>query len=155
MGLLIDPVVFLIQVSAWQKSVNRKWFVLAVCQFLKRHFGGAGPKYFTWFIGAGGRGSSCSLQSFFKFLSCTSQVCVLLCFIEPMAQRRGWELRKKGQKKHSWYSAQGPGRMAQTPQSGTGDSVSRFRCSRCSTLFNYNSYFLVGGQFCFQLLFTT
>jgi len=61
---------------------------------------------------------------------------------------RGWELRKKGEKKnYSWYSTQAPGRMAQTPQAGTGDSVSQFRRSRCSTLFNCNSYFPVGGQF--------
>ena len=32
------------------------------------------------------------------------------------------EKRKKNN--YSWYSAQGPGRMAQTPQAGTGDSVS-------------------------------
>jgi len=31
---------------------------------------------------------------------------------------------KRGKKNYSWYSAQGPGRMAQTPQAGTGDSVS-------------------------------
>jgi len=43
----------------------------------------------------------------------------------------------------------------QTPQAGTGDSVSRFRRSRCSTVINYDSYFLVGDQICFQLLFTT
>ena len=65
---------------------------------------------------------------------------------------RRW--KKEKNKNYSWYSAQGPGRMAQTPQTDTGDSVSRFRHSRCSTLFNYNSYFPVGGQFCFQLLFT-
>ena len=56
---------------------------------------------------------------------------------------------------YSWYSAQGPGRMAKTPQAGTGDSVGRFGRFRCSTLFNYKSYFLVGGHFCFKLLFPT
>ena len=56
----------------------------------------------------------------------------------------------KKEKKLFLYSAEGPGRMAQTPQAGTGDSVSRFRRSRCSTLVNYISYFLVGGQFCIQ-----
>jgi len=60
--------------------------------------------------------------------------------------------KKEKNKNYSWYSAQGPGRMAQTPQAGTGDSVSRFRRSRCSALFNYKSYFLVGWQFCFQLV---
>ena len=45
--------------------------------------------------------------------------------------------------------------MAQTPQAGTGDSVSRFRRYHCSTVINYDSYFLVGEQFCFQLLFMT
>jgi len=33
---------------------------------------------------------------------------------------------KKCENERTWYSAQGPGRMAQTPQAGTGDSVSRF-----------------------------
>jgi len=56
---------------------------------------------------------------------------------------------EKGEKqKYSWYSVQGPGRMAQTPQAGTGDSVSRFRRYYCSTVINYDSYFLVGEQFC-------
>jgi len=73
-----------------------------------------------------------------------------------MVERRGWELRKKGKKQnYSWYSVQGPGRMAQTPQAGTGDSVSRFRGYHCSTVINYDSYFPVGEQFCIQLLFTT
>ena len=32
---------------------------------------------------------------------------------------RGWALRKKGKNKnYSWYSVQGPGRMAQTPHAG-------------------------------------
>jgi len=62
---------------------------------------------------------------------------------------------KKEKNKNSWYSVQGPGRMAQTPQAGTGDSVSRIRRYHCSTVINYDSYFLVGEQFCFQLLFTT
>ena len=49
---------------------------------------------------------------------------------------------------YSWYSVQGLGRMAQTPQAGTCDSVSRFRRSRfrrshCSTVINYDSYFLM------------
>ena len=47
------------------------------------------------------------------------------------------------------------GRMAQTPQAGTGDSVGRFRRYHFSTVINYDSYFLVGDFFCFQLLFTT
>jgi hypothetical protein len=48
-----------------------------------------------------------------------------------------------------------PGPDGQTTQAGTGDSVSRFRRYHCSTVINYDSYFLVGEQFCFQLLFTT
>ena len=60
---------------------------------------------------------------------------------------RGWELRKKGEKKYSWYSAQDPGRIAQTPQAGTGDSVSRFLRYHCSTVINYDSYFPVREQF--------
>jgi len=62
---------------------------------------------------------------------------------------------EKRKKKYSWYTAQGPGRMAQMPQAGTGDSVSRFRRYYCSTVINYDSYFFVGEQFCIQLLFTT
>jgi len=57
------------------------------------------------------------------------------------------EKRKK--KNYSWYSVQGPGRMAQPPQAGTGDSVSWFRRYCCSTVINYDSYFLVGEHFCF------
>jgi len=68
---------------------------------------------------------------------------------------RGIRCLAKCERERIWYSAQGPGRMAQTPQAGTGDSVSRFRRSRCSTLFNYYSYFTLIGQFCFQVLFTT
>ena len=49
----------------------------------------------------------------------------------------------------------GPGRMAQTPQVGTGDSVSRFRRCHCSTVINYDNYFPVHEQFYIQLLFTT
>jgi len=45
--------------------------------------------------------------------------------------------------------------MAQTTQAGTGDLVSRFRRYHCSTVINYDNYFLVGEQFYFQLLFTT
>jgi len=44
--------VFLI--SAWQKSVRRKWFVLAVYQFWKGISAGPALRYFTWFIEAGG-----------------------------------------------------------------------------------------------------
>jgi len=36
---------------------------------------------------------------------------------------------------------------SQTPQAGTGDSVSRFRRYYCSTVINYNNYFPVGEQF--------
>jgi hypothetical protein len=54
-----------------------------------------------------------------------------------------------------WYPIQGPGRMAHAPQADTGDFASRCRRYHCSTLINYDSYFLVGEQFCFQLLFTT
>ena len=50
--LLLNPVVLLI--SAWQKSVRRKWCVLAVYQFWKGISAGPALKYFTWFIGAGG-----------------------------------------------------------------------------------------------------
>jgi len=68
----------------------------------------------------------------------------------------GLSARKKGKKQKLFLVlSPRPGPMAQTPQAGTGDSVSRFRHSRCSTLFNYNSYFPMGRQFCFQLLFTT
>ena len=63
--------------------------------------------------------------------------------------------KKEKNDKYSWYSVQGPGRIAQTPQAGTGDSVSRFRRYHCSTVINYDSYFLVDDQFCLQLLFTT
>jgi len=41
-------------ISSWQKSVRRKWFVLAVYQFWKGISAGPALKYFTWFIGAGG-----------------------------------------------------------------------------------------------------
>jgi len=49
----------------------------------------------------------------------------------------------------------GPGRMAQTPQAGTDNSVSRFRRYHCSTVINSDSYFPVGEQFCIRLLLTT
>jgi len=65
------------------------------------------------------------------------------------------EGKKEKNENYSWYSVQNPGRMAQMPQAGTGDSVSRFRRYHCSTVINYDSYFLLGEQFCFQLLFTT
>jgi len=58
-------------------------------------------------------------------------------------------------KNYSWYSVQGPGSMAQTPQADIGDSVSRFRRYHCSTVINCDSYFPVGEQCCLQLLFTT
>jgi len=76
---------------------------------------------------------------------------------KPQSEGMVTEKKKEKNKKHSWYSVQGPGRMAQTPpsQAGTGDSVSRFRRYHCSTVINYDSYFLLGEQFCFQLLFTT
>jgi len=35
----------------------------------------------------------------------------------------------------------GPGRMAQTPRAGTGDSVGLIRCHWCSTLFKDDSKF--------------
>ena len=60
-----------------------------------------------------------------------------------------WGKKEKKKIILGWYSVQGPGRMAQTPQAGTGDSVSRFRRYHCSTVINYDSYFLVGEQFCF------
>ena len=41
-------------ISAWQKSVTWKWFVLAVYQFWTGISAGPALKYFTWFIGAGG-----------------------------------------------------------------------------------------------------
>jgi len=65
--------------------------------------------------------------------------------------------KKENNKNYSWYSAQGPawGRLAQTPEAGTGDSVSRFRRYHWSTVINYDSYFPVSIQFCIQLLFTT
>jgi len=68
------------------------------------------------------------------------------------------EEKRKKTKRFSlscWYLIQGPGQMAHAPQAGTGDSESRFRRYHCSTLVNHNSYFLVGQQFCFQLLCTT
>jgi len=52
LGLLLNPVVFLI--SGWQKSVSRKWFVLAVYQVWKGISAGPALEYFTYFIGAGG-----------------------------------------------------------------------------------------------------
>ena len=51
------------------------------------------------------------------------------------------------------YSVQGPGRMAQTPQAGTGHCVSRFRRYHCSTLINYDSYFFVGNNFAFNCIY--
>jgi len=50
--LLLSLVGFFI--STWQKSVRRKWFVLAVYQFRKGISAGLALQYFTWFIGAGG-----------------------------------------------------------------------------------------------------
>ena len=41
-------------ISAWQKSVRRKWFVLASYQVWKGISAGPALEYFTWFIGAGG-----------------------------------------------------------------------------------------------------
>ena len=70
-------------------------------------------------------------------------------------RERMGEKEKRKKKIYSWYSAQGQGWMAQTPQAGTDDSVSRFRCYHCSTVINYKIYFSMSGQFCFQLLFTT
>jgi len=52
LGLLLNPVVFLI--SAWQNSVRRKWFVLAVYQVWKGISAWPALKCFTLFIGAGG-----------------------------------------------------------------------------------------------------
>jgi len=49
-----------------------------------------------------------------------------------------------------WYPIQGLGLMAHGPQAGTGDSMSRFRRYHCSTVINYNSYFLVGEIFAFN-----
>ena len=51
LGLLLNPVEFLI--SAWQKSVRRTWFVLAVYQVWKGISAVLVLKHFTWFIGAG------------------------------------------------------------------------------------------------------
>ena len=63
------------------------------------------------------------------------------------------EEKKENNKNDSWYSVQGPGRMAPTPQAGTGDSGSRFRRYHCSIVINYDSYLC--EQFCLRLLFTT
>jgi len=43
-------------------------------------------------------------------------------------------------------------RMAQTPRPGTGDSVGRCPCYRCSTLINYDSNCLMCGTFLIKLL---
>jgi len=51
-GIITQPIVFWI--SAWQKSVKRKWFVLSVYQFWKGVSAGPALKYLTWLIGAGG-----------------------------------------------------------------------------------------------------
>ena len=60
---------------------------------------------------------------------------------------RGWERRKKGKNQnYSWYSAQGPGLIAQTPQAGIGDSASRVHRYHCTTVINYKSYFSVHGH---------
>ena len=78
-------------------------------------------------------------------------------FMRPWEGKVVEEKRKK-QKDFSfsfWYPIQGPGRMAHAPLAGTSDSASRFRRYHCSTLINYYTYFLVGEQFCFQLLCTT
>jgi len=78
-------------------------------------------------------------------------------FLSSHGFDEGMVTEEKRKKNNSWYSVQGPGRMAQTPQAGTGDSMSRFRRYHCSTVINYDSYFLVtvGEQFCFKLLFLT
>jgi len=79
-------------------------------------------------------------------LSCTLYVGVFVIRSFSFNSLRGdghWGKKEKN-KNYFWYSVQGPGRMAQTPQAGTGDSVSRFRRYHCSTVINYNSYFLVG-----------
>jgi len=61
------------------------------------------------------------------------------------------EKRKKSKKifLSFWYPIQGPSRMAQAPQAGTGDSMSRFRRYHCSTMINYDSYFLGFEQLAF------
>jgi len=83
------------------------------------------------------------LLNFFCFLF---QEVVFIDFHMEEEGTRGWELRKKRKKNYSWHSAQGPGRMAQTPQAGTGDSVSRYRRYHCSNVINYDSYFPMGEQ---------
>jgi len=65
------------------------------------------------------------------------------------------EQKMKKTKGVFWYPTQkksGPGRMAQTPRAGASDSVSRFCCYWCSTLFNYDSNLFVGGTFLMKLL---
>jgi len=46
----------------------------------------------------------------------------------------------------------GPGRMAQTPGAGTGDSLGRFCRYRCSTRFNYDSNLSICGTLLKKLL---
>jgi hypothetical protein len=58
------------------------------------------------------------------------------------------EARKE---KEKWYTTQGPGRMAQTPQAGTGDSLGRFCRYWWSTLINYNSNLSMCGTFLMRL----
>ena len=76
---------------------------------------------------------------------------VLKCTSWAPDPNEGMDAGEKGKNKnYSWYSAQGPSRMAQTPQAGTGNSVSQFVCSRCSTLFNYHSNFPWVDTFAFN-----
>jgi len=45
--------------------------------------------------------------------------------------------KKDNHKESFWYQTQGPGRLAQTPWAGTGESAGRFRRCLCLTVFNF------------------
>jgi len=77
--LLLNPVVLLI--STWQKSVRRKWFVLAVYQFWKGISAGPALKYFTWFIGAGGTNAVSRVLGW--LVPCLFPTCADLSNIRP------------------------------------------------------------------------
>jgi len=77
LGVLLKTVVFLI--SAWQKSVRRKWFVLAVYQVWKGISVGPALKYFTWFIGAGGMIGIHDSYTWFVYMTCIAHIQTIIC----------------------------------------------------------------------------
>ena len=71
------------------------------------------------------------------------------------APLRAWpgRLIKRGTPQQNvWYPAQGPGRTAQTPQDGIGDSVGQIRRYRCSTVLYCDSNLSMFGTFLIKLL---